>query len=54
MKSYENVITVDVKNQRALRKEIWELKADMEYQIDTEKSETEAKTSLKEDKIRVK
>ncbi len=53
-KAYEKAIEVEVKNQRALRKEIWELKADMEYQIDTEKAETEAQISLKEDEIRMK
>ncbi|KAB2487450.1 hypothetical protein [Priestia endophytica] len=54
MKSYEKAIGVEMKNQRALRKEIGELKADMEYQIDTEKAETEAQISLKEDEIRMK
>ncbi|MBG9810809.1 hypothetical protein ABD68_03950 [Bacillus endophyticus] len=54
MKSYEKAIEVEVKNQRALRKEIGELKADMEYQIETEKAETEAQISLKEDEIRMK
>ncbi|AVD54662.1 hypothetical protein BEH_25710 (plasmid) [Priestia filamentosa] len=54
MKSYEKGIGVEVENQRALRKEIGELKADMEYQIETEKAETEAQISLKEDEIRMK
>ncbi|KYG33612.1 hypothetical protein [Priestia endophytica] len=54
MKSYEKAIGVEMKNQRALRKEIGELKADMEYQIETEKAETEAQISLKEDEIRMK
>jgi chromosome segregation ATPase len=54
MKSYEKVMGVEVKNQRALRKEIGELKADMEYQIETEKAETEAQISLKEDEIQMK
>ncbi|WRU97764.1 hypothetical protein M1E11_24130 (plasmid) [Bacillus sp. JZ8] len=54
MKSYEKAIRVQVKNQRALRKEIGELKADMKYQIETEKAETEAQISLKEDEIRMK
>ncbi|MCY8231708.1 hypothetical protein [Priestia endophytica] len=54
MKSYEKAIGVEVKNQRALRKEIGELKADMEYQIETEKAETEAHISLKEDEGRMK
>lgn len=50
MKSYENIIIVEMKNQRALRKEIGELKADREDQSDTEKAETEAQILLKEDK----
>ncbi|RJS63001.1 hypothetical protein [Priestia filamentosa] len=54
IKSYEKAIGVEMKNQRALRKEIGELKADMEYQIETEKAETEAQISLKEDEIRMK
>ncbi|MFP7487646.1 hypothetical protein SFC65_26195 [Priestia filamentosa] len=54
MISYEKAIGVEMKNQRALRKEIGELKADMEYQIETEKAETEAQISLKEDEIRMK
>ncbi|MFP7176267.1 hypothetical protein [Priestia filamentosa] len=54
MKSYEKAIGVEMKNQRALRKEIGELKADMEYQTETEKAETEAQISLKEDEIRMK
>lgn len=54
MKSYEKVIGVEAGNQRALRKETGELKANMEYQIDTEKAETEAQISLKEDKIWMK
>ncbi|KAB2489506.1 hypothetical protein [Priestia endophytica] len=54
MKSYEKVIGVEAGDQRALRKEISELKANMEYQIDTEKAETEAQISLKEDKIWMK
>jgi septal ring factor EnvC (AmiA/AmiB activator) len=54
MKSYEKAITVEWENQRALRKEIGKLKADMEYQFDTGIAETEAQISLKEDEIRIK
>lgn len=54
MKSYEKVIGVEVENQRDLRKEIGGLKADMEYQIKTEKAEPEAQISLKEDEIWMK
>ncbi|MCM3540759.1 hypothetical protein [Priestia endophytica] len=42
MKSPKKVVVVEVEIQGSLRKEIGELKADMEYQIETEKAETEA------------
>ena len=54
MKYYKIAIAIEVGNQRALGKETGELKADMEYQIDTEKAETETQISLKEDKIWMK
>ncbi|RAS90874.1 hypothetical protein A3863_07800 (plasmid) [Priestia endophytica] len=54
MKFPKKVVVVELELQGALRKEIWELKADMEYQIGTEKAETEAQISLKENEIRMK
>jgi hypothetical protein len=54
MKSPKKAVVVEVEIQGALRKEIGELKADMEYQIEKEKAETEVQISLKENEIRMK
>jgi hypothetical protein len=54
MKFSKKAVVVEVGIQGALRKEIGELKADMEYQIGIEKTETEAQISLKENEIRMK